>query len=71
MTLKRADQYFDNFAYAKAATLYEAYVSKTPDQYAFLKLAESYVKLNDPETAVNWYQKGFENEVAEARHYLN
>lgn len=67
----RADKYFNDFSYTKAIELYEFHLKKNEgDNEAILKLAESYVFLNQPEKAVEWYSKS-DMTVVDSKHYLN
>lgn len=71
LTLKRADKYFDQFAYSKAVGLYKSFLETEDRQDVKLKIGESYMKLNEPENAVIWYEKGLTDGEADNRHYLN
>lgn len=68
---RRANQLFNQFAYAQAVPLYERVIKKEPKNKAVPnKLAESYRKLNRPADAVKWYGKVMENETATVEDYL-
>ena len=72
LTKKRADKYLEEYSFAKAIELYQAHLIKaTSDKDAMLKLAECYVRINDPEGAVKWYSQSIDQDSIENYHYLN
>jgi len=71
LTLKRADKYFDELSYAKAAELYQKFLLENDDAYAQIRLAQSYKYLNDPIHTERWYKEVMHRDDLEAVHYLN
>ncbi|EMR01515.1 OmpA family protein [Cesiribacter andamanensis] len=56
---KRANDRFGKGAFAEAAALYEQVLGKNSSkQPAMLRLAECYLRLNEPEKAIVWYERG-------------
>jgi len=67
----RADRYYQQFEYASAVKLYEKLVEKEPNnEMAKLRLAESYVKINQPVKAEHWYSQVIHSDVITADHLL-
>ena len=72
LAVKRADKYYNQFAYIKAKNLYKQVLAKESNQEVQLKLAQSYIKLNQPDSAVVWYEKGLKDqEDVDSVHYIN
>jgi outer membrane protein OmpA-like peptidoglycan-associated protein len=56
--VRKADHYFDQFAYRNAQTLYLRVLDKNPyDLYARQKVGECYKRLMEYEKAAAWYQE--------------
>ena len=56
---KLADKFFDNFAYVKAAELYEEAVKKgDSSEHVLTRLGDSYYNNSNSEKAAIWY-RGF------------
>ncbi|KJD34254.1 flagellar motor protein MotB [Tamlana nanhaiensis] len=56
--LKRADNLFNKFSYAKAAEVYHSLIDTKKDTvYAALQLANSYTNLRNPDSAAVFYKK--------------
>ncbi|MDH3710662.1 MAG: OmpA family protein [Cyclobacteriaceae bacterium] len=69
--MRKADLYFQFFAYHDAANLYQQILSKQGATDTLrLKIAESYRKLNMQDSASSWYSKIEDNQVMEPIHYL-
>ena len=67
----RADRYYEQFEYASAVKLYEKLVEKEPNnEMAKLRLAESYVKINQPVEAEQWYSQVIHSDIITADHLL-
>ena len=59
----RADRYFNNFEYRSAIKLYNKLVKKgKADDEVILRLAESYLKINDPVNAEKWFAEVINSE---------
>ncbi len=60
--VKSGDKQFEKMAFTRALSYYlKAYEKDTSRQEVALKIAESFMKLNDPVKAESWYAKGIEN----------
>lgn len=56
--IKKADHYFNQYAYRNALTLYlHAFDRDSTDIYVQDQIADCYFKLHDPESAANWYAR--------------
>lgn len=56
-SIDRADQYYADYSYVSAITLYKKVLEKEPENsYVKLKIARAYKKLNNPQEAENWYR---------------
>jgi len=68
---KRADRYFNNFEYKSAIKLYSKLVKKgKADDEVKLRLAESYLKINDPENAEKWYSEVIHSDQITPQHQI-
>ena len=71
LDVQRADKLYEEFQYAEAVKLYEKLVSKDSSfNYAKLKLAESYRKMNQPEEASLWYAEVVNDSISRPIHKL-
>ena len=69
--LKRADRYFNNFEYKSAIKLYTKLVDKGKgDDGVKLRLAESYLKVNDPVNAEKWYSEVIHSDQITPEHQI-
>ncbi len=69
--LKRADRFFNNFEYKSAIKLYTKLVDKgKADDGVKLRLAESYVKINDPVNAEKWYSEVIHSDQITPEHQI-
>jgi len=69
--LKRADRYFNNFEYKSAIKLYTKLVEKgKADEGVKLRLAESYVKINDPVNAEKWFSEVMHSDQITPQHQI-
>ncbi|MDH3712081.1 MAG: hypothetical protein OER04_19500, partial [Cyclobacteriaceae bacterium] len=69
--LKRADRYFENFEYKTAIKLYLKLVDKGKiNDHIRLRLAESYLKINDPINAEKWYAEVIHSPEITAVHQI-
>lgn len=71
LTLRRADQYYEQLDFQKAAKYYKAFLYKKDDAYSQLQLAKIYKRLNNPELTERWYKEIIHRNDLEAIHYLN
>ena len=54
---EKAEIYYQKGAYKNAIELYERVLEKHPgEKRAILRAAESYIQLNEPEKALNYYE---------------
>ena len=68
---KRADRYFNNFEYKSAIKLYSKLVKKgKADDGVKLRLAESYLKVNDPVNAEKWYSEVIHTDQITPQHQI-
>lgn len=70
----RGDEYFAHYAYHEASEAYKKAILKDKeDKILKLKLAETYVKLNDPKDAAYWYEQVLTDEKFQyaVEHYLH
>jgi len=68
---KKADQHFDNFEYEPAIKLYSKLVHKRKaDDMVKLKLAESYLKIDDFINAEKWYAEVINSEQVTPNHQI-
>jgi outer membrane protein OmpA-like peptidoglycan-associated protein len=68
---RRANRYFENFAYDQAIELYEYVIKKNPENRAVIRnLAESYRKTNDPVKTEIWLNRVIESGIARNEDYL-
>jgi len=71
LDVQRADKLFDEFQFSEAALLYEKLVNRDSTfNYAKLKLAESYRKMNQPEEASTWYAQIVNDSISQPIHKL-
>ncbi|NJW52585.1 OmpA family protein [Salinimicrobium oceani] len=69
---KKADRYYENFAYTKAIEEYKDLLEKEYNQaYNQQQLANSYYKLRDPENAVKYYAMVVEQPNVSPEVYFN
>ena len=69
--IKRADRYFNNFEYKSAIKLYSKLVKKgKADDGVKLRLAESYLKINDPKNAEKWYSEVIHTDQITPQHQI-
>ena len=68
---KRADRYFNNFEYKSAIKLYNKLVEKgKADDLVKLRLAESYLKINDPINAEKWFAEVIHSHEVTPQHQI-
>jgi outer membrane protein OmpA-like peptidoglycan-associated protein len=70
LTLKRADKYFDQLDYEKAAYYYKAFLHEKDDAYSQLQLAKIYSHMNMPVETERWYRELIDRDDLEPVHYL-
>ena len=66
---ERANQYFEDYSYVKAIEYYKLALEKEHNQQWELNIAESYHKINQPQKAVQWYQKALKKHPQVDPHY--
>ncbi|MFT7588679.1 MAG: outer membrane protein OmpA-like peptidoglycan-associated protein [Limisphaerales bacterium] len=66
----KADQYFENYAYALATPVYEQLASKKADKSLYLRLGECYRMLNRYDDAEKLYRKGIRGESVKPEYFL-
>lgn len=71
LTLKRADKYYADFDFDKAAYYYKAFTHDKDDAYSQLQLAKIYTFVNDPIETERWYREVINRNDLEPVHYLN
>lgn len=71
LTLKRADKYYNELEFEKAAYYYKSFLYKKNDSYSQLQLAKIYTALNKPAESAKWYGKVINRDDLESIHYLN
>jgi outer membrane protein OmpA-like peptidoglycan-associated protein/tetratricopeptide (TPR) repeat protein len=71
LTLKRADKYFNQLDYEKAAYFYKAFLHDKDDAYSQLQLAKIYSHMNMPVETERWYREVIDREDLEPVHYLH
>lgn len=61
--IKRADKFYDSFAYVKAAEMYASLAERNIDlEHVTLRLADCYHKTGETEKAEQWYAKAVQQE---------
>ena len=67
----RADRYFHNFEYKSAIKLYSKLVKKgKADDEVKIRLAESYLKINDPLNAEKWFEQVINSDQITPQHQI-
>ncbi|GJM28417.1 MAG: hypothetical protein DHS20C17_10520 [Cyclobacteriaceae bacterium] len=68
---KRADRHFNNFEFKSAIKLYNRLVEKgKADDLVKLRLAESYLKVNDHQNAEKWYAEVIHSDQVTPQHQI-
>ena len=68
---KRADRYFNNFEYKSAIKLYNKLIAKgKANDGVKLRLAVSYLKINDPVNAEKWYAEVIHTDQVTPEHQI-
>jgi len=63
-SIKKADLYFNNYAFRNALQLYQHALEKNPENtYIMEQIAECYLKLHNPIEAEGWFRKVIEKRV--------
>ena len=69
--LSKANKYFEEFNYPKAAAAYKKILSKGENSEAKIKLAECYRLMNEPIEAEYWYEQVVELPESNEEHLLH
>lgn len=70
-SLKDARKHCDNYEFAAAATIYEAYLKEKADQTVMLSLADCYRQMNQDSAAEYWYAKGISSSATTSEDKLH